>query len=290
MSILVDESTRALVYGLTGAYGGAQVKSMLAYGTKVVVGVSDSKAGQTHMDLPIFATAQEAVKATDANTAILYLPAVAVMSAAMDVIDSGVKVLFIATEGVPVHDIMTIRKRSIENDVWIVGPNSLGVTSPGKALIGSIAPEFTMKGGVGICSRSGTVSLAISSHLTKNGIGQSTIASIGGDSIIGRNPIEYIMKFNEDDDTKAIVMIGEIGGMKEYEICERVGELKKPLVAFIGGKNAREGKRMGHMGAIIGGEGQDARSKMNALQAAGVIVAESLWGVSKALRDNCGIG
>jgi len=284
MSILVDENTSVIVYGITGDYGGAQVKSMIDYGTKVMAGVSAKKDGQTHLGLPIFGSAKKAVDETGANTAITYLPAGAVLGAVTEAIDAGVKLVFIATEGVPVHDVMTLRKKALDNDVWIVGPNSLGLTSPGKAFLGSIAPELTTRGGVGICSRSGTVSLAISSHLTMNGIGQSTVISMGGDPVLGRNPIDYIRRFNEDDGTTAIVLIGEIGGMKEYEVCEHLCEIKKPLIAYIGGKSAREGKRMGHMGAIIGGEGQDAKSKMRALEKAGAIVVDTLWETAGVIK------
>ncbi|MCL2408846.1 MAG: succinate--CoA ligase subunit alpha [Oscillospiraceae bacterium] len=284
MSILVDERTSVIVYGITGSYGGAQVKSMIDYGTNVLGGVSASKAGMTHLDRPIFGTAKEAVEMTNANTAIFYLPAGAIMGAVTEAIDAGVKLAFIATEGVPVHDVMILREKAKERGVWIVGPNSLGLTSPGKAFVGSIAPEFTSPGGIGICSRSGTVSLAISSHLTMNGIGQSTVISMGGDPVLGRNPIEYLLEFNKDDETTAMVLIGEIGGMKEYEVCERLGELNKPLIAYIGGKSAREGKRMGHMGAIIGGAGQDARSKMKALEQAGAIVVDTLWDIADVIK------
>jgi len=284
MSILIDENTRAIVYGMTGGYGSAQVESMLQYGTKVVAGVSANKDGQTALGLPIFGAARRAVEETNANTAVIYLPAGAVMSAVTEAIDARVSLVFIATEGVPVHDMMILRKRAFECGVWIVGPNSLGLTSPGKSLIGSIAPEFTKRGGVGICSRSGTVSLAISSHLTMNDIGQSTVVSIGGDSVLGRNPWEYVQKFNEDDETDVIVLIGEIGGLKEYEVRDNMGALNKPLIAYIGGKSAREGKRMGHMGAIIGGDGQDAQSKMAALEEAGAIVVDTLWETAGVLK------
>jgi len=285
MSILIDEKTNAIVYGLTGSYGTAQVEYMMNYGTKVSAGVSAGKDGQKHLNLPIFGSAEKAVKETGANTAILYLPAGAVLSSATDAIDAGVKLIFIATEGVPVHDMMIIRKKALEKDSWIVGPNSLGLTSPGKASIGSIAPEFTMPGGIGIASRSGTVSLAIASHLTMYGIGQSTVISIGGDSVLGRNPAEYIKRFNDDDETTDIILIGEIGGMKEYEIIPYMDKLKKPLIVYVGGKNAREGKRMGHMGAIIGGEGQDAKSKMDAFAKAGANVVDTLWETAGVLKD-----
>ena len=284
MSILVDQNTKVLVYGITGSYGGAQVECMVAYGTQVVAGVSAKKAGQSHLGIPIFGDAQSAVTQTGANTAAFYLPAVAIMGAVKESISAGVKLLFIATEGVPIHDMMVLRKLAYDAGAWIVGPNSLGLTSPGKAFVGSIAPDFTMPGGVGICSRSGTVSLAISSHLSMNGIGQSTIVSMGGDPVLGRNPAEYIARFNDDDETCAIVLIGEIGGGKEYEVRNRLSELKKPLIAYIGGKSAREGKRMGHMGAIIGGEGQDAKSKMDALQSAGAIVVDTLWEIAGVLK------
>ena len=284
MSILVDERTSVIVYGMTGSYGGAQVKSMIDYGTNVQGGVSASKSGMIHLDRPIFGTAKEAVDATGANTAIFYLPAGAIMGAVTEAMDAGVKLVFIATEGIPVHDVMILRQKAQERGVWIVGPNSLGLISPGKAFVGSIAPEFTIPGGVGICSRSGTVSLAISSHLTMNGIGQSTVISMGGDPVLGRNPIEYLLEFDKDDETTAMVLIGEIGGMKEYEVCERLGELNKPLIAYIGGKSAREGKRMGHMGAIIGGAGQDARSKMKALERSGAIVVDTLWDIAGAIK------
>jgi len=284
MSILVDENTRAIVYGMTGGYGGAQVESMLQYGTKITAGVSAKKDGQTAFGLPIFGDARRAARETGANTAIIYLPPGAVLGAVTESIDAGVDLVFIATEGVPVHDMMILRKTARERGVWIVGPNSLGLTSPGKSFVGSIAPEFTKRGGVGICSRSGTVSLAISSHLTMNGIGQSTVVSIGGDPVLGRNPWEYVQKFNEDDETSVIVLVGEIGGLKEYEVRDNMGALKKPLVAYIGGKSAREGKRMGHMGAIIGGDGQDAKSKMSALEKAGAVVVDTLWETAGVLK------
>ncbi len=284
LSILVDENTKILVYGMTGNYGSAQVKAMLTAGSNIVAGVSVGKGGQEHMGIPICDTALEAVEKYGANTGIIYVPSAGAKSALIEAIEAGVKVVFCPTEGIPNLDTIAIRQVADAHDAWFIGPNSLGVISPGKSLVGSIAPAFTKPGAIGVISRSGTVTLAVASCLTDNGLGQSTVISIGGDVIIGKNPLDYIKKFNEDDETKVVVMVGEIGGMKEYEVCEYMPQMKKPLVAFIGGRSAKPGKRMGHMGAMISGSKDDANSKAEALKKAGAVVVGTPWDIPDAIK------
>ena len=285
MSILIDENTKMMVYGMTGNYGTNQVKAMTAYGAKVVAGVSAGKGGTTHLDIPITDTGKEAVELYGANTAVVYMPAAVAANTTMEAICSGVKTIFLATEGIPLQETIVLRKEAKERGVHLIGPNSMGLISPGKTLVGSIPPEFCRPGFVGAISRSGSLSATLAKIITDGGYGESTVISVGGDSVIGMNPVEYMQMFEEDPETKAVVMLGEAGGTKEYEVVEYLPKMKTPVVAFICGRSAPPGKRMGHMGAIVSSADQTADSKAKALAAAGATVVDIPWDIPRALRE-----
>lgn len=283
MSILINKETKLMVYGMTGQYGTAQVKAMQNYGTQVVAGISVGKGGQTHLGIPLCDTAKEAVKRYGANTAALYIPNPAIPNAIAEALSVQTKLIFIPTEGIPIHEFMVYKKKGMEKNCWIVGPNSLGLISPGQSLVGSVAPEFTAIGPIGVISRSGTLTLETISYMSECGYGQTTVISMGGDNVIGRNPVDYMKEFNQDSETKAVVMLSEIGGMKDYEVCDYMPQMNKPVVAYVGGRVSREGKRMGHMGALVNGERETAKSKNTALKAAGVYVANTPWEIPEIL-------
>lgn len=284
MSILIDENNKVVVQGITGGYAQRQTRLMLDYGTKVVAGVSPGKGGQMANGVPVFDTVQEAVAATGANTGVLYVPAVAAMEAAIESIEAGLKVLMIATERIPLQDSMKIKWLARDAGAWVVGPNSPGVISPGKCLLGSAVPSVVTPGPVGVISRSGTLLMEIVRYLSKGGCGQSTCIGIGGDTVIGRNPVDYLRLFDGDPETKAVVLLGEIGGLKEYEAAEFIRHMKKPVIAFIVGRFVPLGRRMGHVGAIVRGDRDTAESKRRALREAGAFVADTPWEIVELTR------
>lgn len=285
MSILIDENTRVVIQGITGTYGQNQTRRMLEYGTRVVAGVTPGKGGTEFAGVPVFDTVDEAVAATGASASIVYVPAPYARDAALEGIDAGVRLMLIATEGIPIHDSMAIRARSIASGTWVVGPNTMGMISPGKCLLGSAIPSATLPGPVGVISRSGTLMGEVVRYLSQAGIGQSTCVGIGGDVVIGRNPVEYLRLFEADPDTRAVLILGEIGGLKEYEAAEFIRRMTKPVVAFIAGRFAPRGKRMGHVGAVVHGDRDSAESKRHALREAGAHVADTPWQVVDILRQ-----
>ncbi|MCK6604936.1 MAG: succinate--CoA ligase subunit alpha [Ignavibacteriaceae bacterium] len=278
MSILVDKKTRLVVQGITGGEGSFHTQQMVEYGTKVVAGVTPGKGGTTHEGIPVFNTVKDAVDATKANTSVIFVPAAFAADAILEAADAGIKVVICITEGIPANDMIPVYHYVRQKGVVLIGPNCPGVITPGQAKIG-IMPGFIHlpgKKGVGVVSRSGTLTYEAVKQLTDLGLSQSTCVGIGGDPVIGSRFIDIVKLFNEDDDTEGIVMIGEIGGTAEEEAAEYIRKnVKKPVVGFIAGQTAPPGRRMGHAGAIISGGKGTAEEKMGVMKKAGIKVVKS---------------
>ncbi len=271
MSILVDEMTRVIVQGLTGREGGFHAGQMIAYGTKVVAGVTPGKGGALHNDVPVFNTVAEAARETHANAAVIFVPPPFAADAMLEAIDAGLPLLVCITEGVPTLDMVRVAAALRGSQTCLIGPNCPGIISPGKCKIGIMPGQIHREGHVGVVSRSGTLTYEAVGQLTRLGIGQSTCIGIGGDPIIGTSFLDAIRLFNDDPDTHAIVMIGEIGGNAEQQAAEFIrGRVRKPVVGFIAGQTAPPGRRMGHAGAIISGGTGTAKEKYEAMAAAGI--------------------
>ncbi len=278
MAILVDAHTKVLVQGFTGKEGTFHAQQMLAYGTKVVGGVTPGKGGQKHLELPVFNTMREAVAHTGAEASIIFVPAVGAADAIIEAADAGIRLIVAITDGVPVRDMLRV-KAVLQADyphVRLIGPNCPGVITPDACKIG-IMPGFIHKrGSIGVVSRSGTLTYEAVHQLTQVGLGQSTCVGIGGDPIVGSKHLDIIKLFMEDPETEAIVMIGEIGGTDEEAAGEWIRDHgRKPVIAYIAGQTAPPGRRMGHAGAIIAGGKGGAREKMDFLASCGVTVVES---------------
>ncbi len=277
MSIIVDKNSRILVQGITGKEGSFHAKQMIEYGTKVVAGVTPGKGGTTFEEkTPVFNTVQEAVEATGANVSVLFVPPPFAADAIYEAADAGIEWVICITEGIPARDMLQVYDYLSRTNTRMVGPNCPGVISPGKCKVG-IMPAFIHKeGGVGVISRSGTLTYEAVHQLTVRGLGQSTCIGIGGDPVIGTRYIDALKLFKDDPQTEAVILIGEIGGTAEEEAAAWIQEnFRKPVVAFIAGQTAPPGKRMGHAGAIISGGKGTAAEKMQALSAAGIAVCES---------------
>jgi succinyl-CoA synthetase alpha subunit len=276
MSILVDENTRVVIQGITGGEGTFHTKRMLEYGTKVVAGVTPGKGGQTHLDVPVFNTVADAVAEEGTNAAAIFVPPLFAADAVMEAADAGVDLVVCITEGIPTFDMIKVKRFLKEKDCHMIGPNTPGIISPGKCKIGIMPGHIHTPGSIGIISRSGTLTYEAVQQVSLQGYGQSTAIGIGGDPIVGLKFIELLQMFKEDEDTEAVVLIGEIGGTAEEEAAEYIKqEFPKPVVSFIAGQTAPPGRRMGHAGAIIAGGKGTAKEKMEALEAAGVFVAKS---------------
>jgi succinyl-CoA synthetase alpha subunit len=289
MSILVGSGTRLLVQGITGREGEFHARAMLEYGTRVVAGVTPGKGGQRAVDgaVPVFDTVAEAVDATGANTSVIFVPAPGAPDAVMEAAASGIATIFCITEHIPALDMLKAAAVVRETGARLVGPNCPGATSPGQAKVGIIPGSIHRPGGVGVVSRSGTLTYEAVQAMTDAGIGQSTCVGIGGDPIIGTTFLDVLQLFAEDPGTDAVVMIGEIGGAAEEEAAAWAAQHldRIPRVAFIAGRTAPEGKRMGHAGAIISGGSGTAASKTEALEAAGFRVAASPTELPTLLRE-----
>jgi len=274
VSIFVDKSTRLLVQGITGRDGSFHTRQMIAYGTPVVAGVTPGKGGQKFEErVPIFDTVAEAVAATGANTSVIYVPARFAADAVFEAADAGVKLVVCISEGVPVLDMTRVWPFLAERGVRLIGPNCPGIISPGAAKVGIIPGNICASGPVGVVSRSGTLTYEVVFQLTRAGLGQTTCVGIGGDPIIGTNFIDCLDAFEADPATRAVVMIGEIGGTDEQSAAEFVKQkMKKPVVGFIAGQTAPPGRRMGHAGAIISGSSGTATEKIAAFERAGIAV------------------
>ncbi|MCL4368741.1 MAG: succinate--CoA ligase subunit alpha [Actinobacteria bacterium] len=276
MSILVNDKTRLLVQGITGREGGFHTRQMLAYGTKVVAGVTPGKKGETFEDVPVFNTVKEAVAATGANAQIIFVPAPAAPDAIVEAVDAGIKLIVCITEGIPTLDMVGVCSYVAENGARLIGPNCPGAITPGKAKVGIMPAHIHQPGKIGLISRSGTLTYEVVQELTSRGFGQSTCIGIGGDPVIGSSFIDMLQLFEEDPDTEAVVLIGEIGGTDEQKAAAYIkSSFSKPVFSFIAGLSAPPGKRMGHAGAIISGGEGTAEEKIAALEAAGVKVART---------------
>lgn len=274
MSTILNKSTRLLVQGITGHQGTFNTGQMMDFGTKVVGGVTPGRSGETVLGLPVFDTMEEAVKITKANTSIVFVPAPFARDAVMEAIDSGIKTIVIITERIPVKDSIEFIQYARLRRARIIGPNCPGLASPGKAKVGIMPNSILSKGGIGVVSRSGTLTYEIVSALSETGLGQSTCIGIGGDPVIGTNFVEALALFEKDRETNAVVMIGEIGGIAEEEAAEFIErKMSKPVYAYIAGRTAPVGKRMGHAGAIIARGRGTAQSKISALEKAGARIA-----------------
>jgi len=287
VSIFIDQHTRLVVQGITGRDGSFHAKQMLAYGTKVVAGVTPGKGGQQFENtVPVFNTVAEAVRATEANTAVIYVPASVAASAIFEAADAGIALIVCITEGIPVLDMTKVLPYVRERGARLVGPNCPGLISPGKSKAGIIPGHICREGHVGIVSKSGTLTYEAIHQLTGLGLGQSTCVGIGGDPLIGTSFIDVLQLFDQDADTNAVIMIGEIGGSAEQDAAAWIrSHFRKPVVGFIAGQTAPPGRRMGHAGAIIAGGQGTAAEKMDALTAAGVTVVKSPADMGQAVQD-----
>ncbi len=277
MSIIIDQNTRLIVQGITGREGTFHTEQMLAYGTRVVAGVTPGKGGQQVLGVPVFNTVREAVEATDANASVIFVPARFTRSSVLEALDAGLKTVLTIAEHVPVHDMMYCYRLARLKGARLFGPNSFGIISPGKSKAGFMAHRIFAPGSVGVMSRSATNCYETVFMLTNNGIGQSTCIGVGGDMIPGSTFVDLLPDFFADPETKAVIIIGEIGGNEEELAAEYIAaHPEKPVIALIAGKNAPKGRSMGHAGAIVSADGTgSAESKERALRAAGVHIAEN---------------
>ena len=274
MSILIDENTRLLIQGITGSEGSFHAQRCMEYGTKVVAGVTPSKGGSKHLGAPVFNSVERAIAETGANASLMFVPPAFAADGILEAIDAGIPLIVCITEGIPVLDMVKVHRYLKGKTSRLIGPNCPGVISPGKCKAGIMVGEIHLPGNIGVVSRSGTLTYEIVSQLTTLGIGHSTCVGIGGDALPGSTFVDILKLFQADKETKAVVLIGEIGGTLEQEAAEFIkSEMTKPVVAFISGSTAPPGKRMGHAGAIITGSAGKASEKIKALSAAGAVIA-----------------
>jgi succinyl-CoA synthetase alpha subunit len=288
MAIIIDHETRVVVQGMTGNQGSFHTGQMVKYGTNVVAGTSPNKAGLDHDGIPVFASVHEAVVERGANASIVFVPAAFAKDAAFEAIDAGCKVVVMIPEHIPVQDSILIVEYARFRGAKVVGPNTYGVISPGKAKMGIMPNHIYAPGPVGLVARSGTLSYEIAAALTEAGLGQSTAIGMGGDPVVGQVFNDVLHQFEHDAETKACVLVGEIGGSAEEEAAEYIKTMTKPVVAYLAGRAAPPGKRMGHAGAIIERGRGTLESKRKALEAAGATVVEMPWEVAPAVKKLLG--
>lgn len=277
MSILMNDSTRVIVQGITGRIGSIQAHWMLDYGTKVVGGVTPDKGGTIVEGLPVFNSVHEAVKETGANASVFFVPAAFVLDAFMETVDAGVKLIVIVPEHIPVRDVMKMRNYALEKGVFALGPTTPGILVPGKGKMGIMPASMFRPGRVGVISRSGTLSYEFAGILSENNVGQSTVVGMGADPVVLRNLADILELFEEDDGTDAVIVVGEVGGEQEEKAAGFIARrMTKPVAAYIAGRYSPQGKRMGHAGAIVRGASGTVAGKHEALKAAGATVLERL--------------
>lgn len=286
MSILVNKDSKVIFQGFTGQHASFHAEEAMRMGTNVVGGVTPGKGGTTHLGLPVFDTVEGAVAQTSADVSIVFVPPPFAADAILEAIDAGLKVIVSITDGVPVHDMVRVKRYLIGHDAIIVGPNTAGVITPNECKAGIMPSHIYQPGKVGVVSRSGTLNYEAIEQMNELGLGQSTSISIGGDPVNGCDFLTILKKFSDDDDTDAVLMIGEIGGNQEVEAARWARDhMNKPLVAFIAGATAPPGRRMGHAGAIISGESDTAQAKMATLEELGVYVVRNAAEIGKTLHD-----
>ena len=289
MSILVNKDSKVLVQGFTGKEGTFHARQCIEYGTNIVGGVTPGKGGQTHLEKPVFNSVQEAIEAVQADVSIIFVPPAFSADAVMEAAEAGIKVIVCITEGIPVADMMIAKKYVQKKEAILIGPNCPGIISAEEAKIGIMPGVVFKKGNVGVISKSGTLTYEAANQVVQAGLGITTAIGIGGDPIIGTTYIDLLKLFEDDTETEAIVMIGEIGGDLEIQAAKYIKKnITKPVVAFIAGQTAPKGKRMGHAGAIIAGSKGTAREKMDALAAAGVHVVASPADIGKKVKEVLG--
>lgn len=286
MSILVNNSTRVLVQGFTGSQATLHSEQAIEYGTNIVGGVTPGKGGQTHLGLPVFDTVHEAMKKVQPNAALIFVPAPFCKDSILEAADAGIELIICITEGVPTLDMLVVKEKIDQLGITLIGPNCPGVITPGEAKLGIMPGSIHKPGSIGIISRSGTLTYEAVKQTTDLGMGQSSCVGIGGDPIPGSSFIDILKLFESDDQTKAIVMVGEIGGSAEEEAAEYIkNNITKPVISYIAGQTAPPGKRMGHAGAIIAGGKGTAADKIAKLKECGVEIADSLVDIGKKVEE-----
>ncbi len=284
MAILVDKNSKVIVQGITGGAGRFHTERMLQYGTKIVAGTSPGKGGEKVFGLPVYDTVEECVKSHNADTSVIFLPAQFVLEACVEAIYAGIKFIVVIPEHIPIFDMMQIRKEALKHNALVIGGNTAGIITPGEANLG-IMPDIAFSPGrVGTVSRSGSLTYYVADTLTRTGYGETTCVGLGGDPVLGTTFDEILLLFEKDVNTKAIVLVGEIGGVYEEKAKETISKMKKPVIVMVGGLFAPPGKRMGHAGAIVEGEMGTAQSKLKALEEGGAHIAKTFLDIPEILK------